>query len=209
MVNYLYFVVFFSPFYGYHQQDHQFLKIYLYNPTFVKRCANLLQNGAILGRIYQPYESHVPFILQFLIDFNLYGMSFLYVPTSVIKYRQNIADGTEIDETLTNIDKSQVLDKKFERMTTSKREIDITAAFILNRFQISFQANAEHANPGIAFIWNDERGRRQQMNDEVSYKKEIKMPKKINKKKLFSTLIGTATCCSTRTISVAISMCAN
>lgn len=55
---------------------------------FVRRAANLLQNGAILNKIHQPHESHLPYLLQFLIDFNLYGMSFLHVPADVVRYRR-------------------------------------------------------------------------------------------------------------------------
>lgn len=68
--------------------EHQYLKIYLYNPMLIKRAASLFQNGAILGKIFQPHESHVPYVLQFLIDYNLYGMSFLYVPSEVVRFRQ-------------------------------------------------------------------------------------------------------------------------
>lgn len=77
-----------SPFYGYHQNEHRFLKIYFYNPLFIRRAANLLQNGAILNKIHQPHESHLPYLLQFFIDFNLYGMSFLHVPAEVVRYRR-------------------------------------------------------------------------------------------------------------------------
>lgn len=78
------------PFYGYHKSEHLYLKIYMYNPAFIKRAANLLQNGAILGRVNQPHESHLPYILQFLIDYNLYGMSFLHAPKAMVFHRQNI-----------------------------------------------------------------------------------------------------------------------
>lgn len=161
----------FSPFYGYHRQEHQYLKIFLFNPAMVRRTANLLQNGAILNRVYQPHESHLPYILQFMIDYNLYGMSFLYVPSTVIRYRQVVlADENEICESPMQSDTSgrQWLDKSVERMTTSANEIDVQAIFILNRFQIAINENAEHANPGIAFIWSDERGRRNKMNGKVS-----------------------------------------
>lgn len=142
----------------------------------VRRTANLLQNGAILNRVYQPHESHLPYILQFMIDYNLYGMSFLYVPTTVIRYRQ-VQSAASDDENIMLFDSPlqsdtdngrQWLDKKIERMSTSANEIDIEATFILNRFQIALHENAEHANPGIAFIWNDERGRRSKMNGKVS-----------------------------------------
>lgn len=165
--RYIYFYFFFpfSPFYGYHRYEHQFLKIFLYNPAFINRAANLLQNGAILNRVYQPHESHLPFILQFLIDYNLYGMSFLHVPKSIVKYRQQ---NSTIDESLpVNLRAEQILDKKIERMSVSKHEIDVIASFILNRLQIDLNTNSEHANPGIAFIWNDEKARRNKNGDKM------------------------------------------
>lgn len=175
----IYNLFFFSrPFYGYHSTEHKFLKIFLYNPAFIKRAANLLQNGAILGRIYQPHESHVPFILQFMIDYNLYGMSFLHVPSKLVRYRQKSRDAsnefsingnTEMDdEILQMIDQTQILDRKIDRMSTSKQEVDINATVILNRLQISMSdEDSEHANPGIAFLWSDERGRRSKMDGTV------------------------------------------
>ncbi|XP_050494213.1 DNA polymerase zeta catalytic subunit isoform X4 [Bombus huntii] len=62
------------PFYGYHEKEHLFLKIYFYNPAMIKRAADLLQNGVIFGQSLQPHEAHIPFILQFMIDYNLYAI---------------------------------------------------------------------------------------------------------------------------------------
>lgn len=54
-------------------------------------------------------------------------------------------------------------------MSTSKQEIDIRAAVILNGFQIPMNGEEnEHANPGIAFLWSDERERRKKMDGTVS-----------------------------------------
>lgn len=78
-----------SPFYGYHPKAHQFLKIYLYNPGLIRRVGSLLQSGAILGRVFQAHETHVPFVLQFMIDYNLYGMSSLHCPADHLRYRRS------------------------------------------------------------------------------------------------------------------------
>lgn len=158
------------------------MKIFLYNPTFVRRAANLLQNGAILSRIFQPHESHVSYILQFMIDYNLYGMSFLHVPVKLVRYRQrshnrlnnlNLKNDSSADvdrDLLEMIHPNQILDAKIERISTSKQEIDLDSAFILNRLQIASSDDSnEHANPGIAFLWRDERGRRSQMSGDVSF----------------------------------------
>lgn len=60
----------------------------------------------------------------------------------------------------------RLLDRKVEKLTVSKKEIDILAAFILNRsYMAAVNETVEHANPGIAFIWSDERARRSQMAD--------------------------------------------
>ncbi|XP_048236258.1 DNA polymerase zeta catalytic subunit isoform X2 [Ricinus communis] len=75
-------------FYGYHSSEELFFKIYLYYPHDVSRAANLLLGGAILDKSLQPHEAHIPFILQFLIDYNLYGMS--HVHLSKIKFRHPV-----------------------------------------------------------------------------------------------------------------------
>jgi DNA polymerase zeta len=47
----------------------------------------LFQSGAILNKIYQPHEAHVPFILQFMIDYNLYGMNLVNLEN--VKFRRD------------------------------------------------------------------------------------------------------------------------
>ncbi|XP_065619817.1 DNA polymerase zeta catalytic subunit [Quercus suber] len=55
-------------FYGYHSSEELFVKIHLYYPHDVSRAAKLLLGGAVLDGSLQPYESHIPFILQFLVN---------------------------------------------------------------------------------------------------------------------------------------------
>ncbi|XP_021898705.1 DNA polymerase zeta catalytic subunit-like [Carica papaya] len=75
-------------FYGYHGSEELFVKIYLYYPHDVARAASLLLGGSVLDKSLQPYESHIPFILQFLIDYNLYGMGYIHL--SHIKFRHPV-----------------------------------------------------------------------------------------------------------------------
>lgn len=116
-----------------------------------------------------------------MIDYNLYGMSLLHIPNKLVRYRQqsraannefSISGDVECDdEILRNVEPNQILDRKIDRMSTSKQEIDFSAAVTLNRFQISMtEEENEHANPGIAFLWSDERGRRNKMDGTVSGK---------------------------------------
>uniref|UniRef100_A0A1Q3FV46 DNA polymerase zeta catalytic subunit n=3 Tax=Culex TaxID=53527 RepID=A0A1Q3FV46_CULTA len=129
------------PIYGYHRKEHQFFKIYLYNPYFIRKATNLLMNGVIMSRVFQTYETHVPYILQFFIDYNLYGMSLMNVPTAAVRER---GDG----------------EGQLAKISTSEYEVDILAVDILNRATMEEEKRSEYANPGIASIWNDEQARR-------------------------------------------------
>ncbi|ALC40814.1 mus205 [Drosophila busckii] len=149
------------PFYGYHRAEHQFFKIYMFNPRFVRRAANLLQSGAILNRNFNPHESHVPYILQFMIDYNLYGMSYLHVPLEVVKFRRS---NEEEVLAYANVKPQQLLDPNLvKKVACSALELDINSNFILNRFQLVTKSNATHTNPGIEAIWHDEHVRRQKL----------------------------------------------
>ncbi|XP_078160009.1 recovery protein 3 isoform X2 [Carex rostrata] len=76
--------------YGFFPKEELFMKIYLYYPHDVSRASTLLLSGAIMSRQFQPYESHIPYLLQFLVDYNLYGMSHIHV--SNMKFRPPIPD---------------------------------------------------------------------------------------------------------------------
>ncbi|XP_026835278.1 DNA polymerase zeta catalytic subunit isoform X1 [Drosophila erecta] len=149
------------PFYGYHRMEHQFLKIYMFNPRFVRRAANLLQSGAILSKNFSPHESHVPYILQFMIDYNLYGMSYVHVPLEVLKFRRS-----HDDEVIpyANVKPAQLLDIiSVKKVACSALEVDVSSNFILNRFQLVAKSKSSQTNPGIEAIWNDEKLRREKL----------------------------------------------
>lgn len=74
------------PFYGYHVGYSVFLKIYLFNPDFETRIVDLMRSGAIMGTRFQPFESHIPFRLQFFVDFNLYGMGWLELEEALLRH---------------------------------------------------------------------------------------------------------------------------
>ncbi|MED6120140.1 hypothetical protein PIB30_018351, partial [Stylosanthes scabra] len=48
--------------------------------------------GAVLDKCLQPHESHIPYILQFLVDYNLYGMGHLHL--TKMKFRHPIPDSS-------------------------------------------------------------------------------------------------------------------
>ncbi|KAG2647414.1 hypothetical protein PVAP13_2KG571100 [Panicum virgatum] len=76
--------------YGYHASEELFMKIYLYYPREVSRAATLLLSGAVFNRAFQPYESHIPYLLHFLVDYNLYGMGHIHVKD--FKFRPPLPD---------------------------------------------------------------------------------------------------------------------
>ncbi|OAA63304.1 DNA polymerase zeta catalytic [Niveomyces insectorum RCEF 264] len=62
------------PFYGFHVGFQLYLKIYLFDPALMTRVAELLRQGRVASiPKLQPHESHIPFLLQFMTDYNLYG----------------------------------------------------------------------------------------------------------------------------------------
>jgi hypothetical protein len=73
------------PFYGYHADEQLFLKIYVYDPRAVAKVASLLQSGVVLDCRFQPYESHIPYLLQAFVDASMSGMDFLHL--SFAKFR--------------------------------------------------------------------------------------------------------------------------
>ncbi|XP_052534533.1 DNA polymerase zeta catalytic subunit [Tympanuchus pallidicinctus] len=164
------------PFYGYHEKERQFMKIYLYNPAMVKRVCELLQGGAIMNKSYQPHEAHIPYLLQLFIDYNLYGMNLINL--AAVKFRKarrksdtsggskhhrinsaansNSASFIEWEED--EIPSSLML-KGVEPQSTCELEVDAVAADILNQLDIEAQIGR---NPGLQAIWDDEKQRRRE-----------------------------------------------
>ncbi|KAG7257685.1 hypothetical protein CRUP_038023 [Coryphaenoides rupestris] len=137
------------PFYGYHANEKQFMKVFLYNPQMVKRwgCVRLLSGGAVMNRVYQPHEGHIPFLLQVFIDYNLYGMNLLHI--AALKFRTRLRGQGSL-----------VLDG-VQRQSTCELEADAVATDILNRLEIESQMGR---NPGLQAIWEDEKQRRRANN---------------------------------------------
>ncbi|XP_012150991.1 DNA polymerase zeta catalytic subunit isoform X2 [Megachile rotundata] len=144
------------PLYGYHEKEHLFFKIYFYNPAMIKRAADLLQNGTILNQSFQPHEAHIPFILQFMIDYNLYGMSLINLKH--VKFRHSMhTESKESESFLSLSDSQKYLPVSVMRQSTCTLEVDAQSTEILNREDLQ---NGFDLNPGIAAIWNEEKCRR-------------------------------------------------
>lgn len=116
------------------------------------RLADLFRAGQILGRAYQPYESHVPYLLQFMIDYNLYGCGTVRsasvdfripLPPRRAKDIRSSSFDTSLASTRSlhghsylsnaNIPSSRVLGDDFLKRSHSPLEIDLAAGTLLNR----------------------------------------------------------------------------
>ncbi|GAA5949875.1 hypothetical protein JCM3765_007720 [Sporobolomyces pararoseus] len=73
------------PFYGYHVGYRTFLKIYMVHPTHKTRLSQCLRSGAVLGTEFDVFEDHIPFLLQFMLDSNLYGCGWVEVGECLLR----------------------------------------------------------------------------------------------------------------------------
>ncbi|XP_049954261.1 DNA polymerase zeta catalytic subunit [Schistocerca serialis cubense] len=140
------------PFYGYHTKESQYLKIYFYNPNIIRKAVELLQNGAVLNKIFQPHEAHIPFILQFMIDYKLHGMSFVSV--SQVKFRRESSLDVPVRE-------EDWLQENVKKLSTCRIEGDIQGCHIIAPSQ---SADQRSINPGLNAIWEEEKQRRRDEN---------------------------------------------
>jgi len=176
-----------KAFYGYHPEEEEFLKIYLFNPNTSKKLAELLLAGAIMNRSFQPHETHIPFLLQFFIDYNLYGMNFAHL--SFVQFRPFLEAETSpyacLVDSLTEMQTQRSSQPGWwtaastparfmlrqdspmaKRHGRCELEADAVAVDIMNRKEL--EVNAAGENPGLAALWEDEKARRRN-NQESSF----------------------------------------
>lgn len=166
------------PFYGFHVGYRFFLKIYMFNPIVMTRLADLLQQGVVMKRKFQPYEAHLQYLLQFMCDYNLYGCD--YLESSKVKFRSPVPQHDEDDEPSLHIWHSQSIsrdsitdDYTLPRSSHCSIEVDICVQDILNRQAVKERPlhhdfiEKDHPVPAsmklvhsMAGLWKDETKRR-------------------------------------------------
>ncbi|KAK3066169.1 DNA polymerase zeta, partial [Teratosphaeriaceae sp. CCFEE 6253] len=132
------------PFFGYHVGYSYYLKVYILNPAHMTRFTDLLQQGAIMARAFQPYEAHLQYLLQAMCDYNLYGCAYIEVQEEDIGWRgpvptQDAAEEHDVGHLWHNgsISEDQILDAQtWPRQSHCQLEIDIRVEDILNRHEI-------------------------------------------------------------------------
>ncbi|KAH6688853.1 DNA polymerase family B [Plectosphaerella plurivora] len=165
------------PFYGFHVGYKYFLKIYMSNPIVMTRLADLLQQGVIMKRTFQPYEAHLQFLLQFMTDFNLYGCDYLDASTAFFRGPiPSHADEENADHLWHDRSIPARLvtdDMRLPRVSHCSIEVDISVQDILNRKTIKERrlhhdfVERKHPLPSdmklvdsMAGLWKDETRRR-------------------------------------------------
>lgn len=166
------------PFYGFHVGYRFFLKIYMFNPIVMTRLADLLQQGVIMKRHFQPYEAHLQYLLQFMCDFNLYGCD--YLESSKTSFRSPVPRYDANDNNSMHIWHSQSIPRDnitdeygLPRVSHCSIEVDICVQDIMNRKAVKERklhhdfTEKEHPVPAnmklvhsMAGLWKDESRRR-------------------------------------------------
>lgn len=165
------------PFYGYNVGYKIFLKVYLLNPLHMTRFADLLYQGAIMNRVFQPYESHLQYLLQWMCDYNLYGCA--YIDCRKVQFRSPVPDSNEIDTMThkwhdTSIPPNLVTNSdQYPRQSHCTLEVDVCVQDILNRYEVhprlihhdflerfNLPSPDDKFVPSMAGLWRDETRRR-------------------------------------------------
>jgi DNA polymerase zeta len=165
------------PFYGFHVGYRYYLKIYMLNPMVMTRLADLLRQGVIMKKVFQPFEAHLQYLLQFMADYNLYGCG--YIDCSKVSFRSPVPNYEELGNTShlwhdRSIPSELVTgENELPRVSHCSIEVDICLQDILNRKDIKARPLhhdfIERLNPlapdeklvhSMAGLWRDETRRR-------------------------------------------------
>ncbi|EOA81418.1 DNA polymerase zeta [Exserohilum turcicum] len=167
------------PFFGYNVGYKVFLKVYMLNPMHMTRFADLLHQGAILNRVFQPYESHLQYLLQWMCDYNLYGCD--YINCAKVQFRGPVPDSDEVDITVHRWHDASIPDEfmadedQYPRQSHCTLEVDICVQDILNRHELQYrpihhdflERSSQMLHnpddkfvPSMAGLWRDETRRR-------------------------------------------------
>ncbi|KAJ2495941.1 DNA polymerase zeta [Coemansia sp. RSA 1972] len=173
------------PFYGHSFGYQPFFRIQFANASILSRASSLLASGAVMGQKFDIYESHLSYTLQFLVDYNLYGMSWMNLDG--VRFRSLLPSeaSTDCEHAITNssvapehrwvpkdVPDYLVNPAPPVRTSTCELEADVTAANIINRRRVrqrhihhrrheaDIDTHFERLVPSLDAIWADENKRR-------------------------------------------------
>ena len=162
-------------FYGLHEVDEPFAKVYLLHPHRKRSIADLLRRGAVGGQQREVFESHVPYIQQFFIDHDLRGMGYLLAASFTC--RCNLVNEYVACAEHWLDDRAREAHLPQGRTSRCDFEASVLAADVVkNAHGVGFQSQSqsqsasgaaneppkskreiEITNPGLAALWQEER----------------------------------------------------
>ncbi|SNX82906.1 probable catalytic subunit of DNA polymerase zeta UPR-1 [Melanopsichium pennsylvanicum] len=172
-------------FYGYHVGYSYFLKISFVDPSHNYRLAAILESGGVMKTVFQPFEVHIRYQLQFMLDYNVFGCD--YLDLDDVRFRLPIPKGSTVasdnDSPLeyrnkiwnrNSIPYAHVQAEDVHRGTHCELEADASAPWIINRrrlkqrdlhcdFDETYSSSSESQNilvPSLSGLWEDEKARR-------------------------------------------------
>lgn len=165
------------PFYGYSVGYRLFLKVYLFNPLHMTRLADLLHQGAIMKRSFQPYEGHLQYLAQWMCDYNLFGCA--YINCEKYKFRGPVPEWQDMESMRhrwhsRSIGSEDISDPNIvPRQSYCSIEVDVRVEDIINRRDVQQRdlhhdfverlrplAPEDKLVQSMAGLWKDETRRR-------------------------------------------------
>ena len=147
------------------------------DPMVMTRLADILRLGAVMRRVFQPYEAHLQYLLQWMADYNLYGCG--YIDCKKVTFRSPVPIYEELDDVFhlwhdRSVPDELVTDESvLPRVSHCSIEVDICVQDILNRRDVKPRllhhdfierlhplAPDEKLVQSMAGLWKDETLRR-------------------------------------------------
>ncbi|PWY98545.1 putative catalytic subunit of DNA polymerase zeta UPR-1 [Testicularia cyperi] len=171
-------------FYGYHVGYSYFLKISFIDPAHNYRLAAILESGGVMKTVFQPFEIHIRYQLQFMLDYNIFGCDFIDLDD--VRFRLPVPEGDDIATDASSplefrdkrwnrnsIPYTNLQSEGVHRGTHCEIEVDASAPWIINRRKLHARnlhgEFDEHLRtpdvdtklvPSLRGLWEDERARR-------------------------------------------------
>ncbi|ETO12875.1 DNA polymerase zeta catalytic subunit [Reticulomyxa filosa] len=120
-------------FYGHYNTLEPFIKITCIHPSHVKWIAHVCSKKYIKNCVFQCYESHIPYLLHFLIDHNLFGMNSVHLQHWWVRQPLTLSGSSLHDQMAPT---SRILSNNVPRQSYCEFEIDALASNILNVQQL-------------------------------------------------------------------------
>eukprot|EP00178_Gracilaria_changii_P009222 TRINITY_DN270_c0_g1_i3.p1 TRINITY_DN270_c0_g1~~TRINITY_DN270_c0_g1_i3.p1 ORF type:complete len:1690 (-),score=200.37 TRINITY_DN270_c0_g1_i3:4125-9194(-) len=160
--------------YGYQSAPSPFVQIFVYQPTTVQRIATIIAQKALSEHLIShnplPYAAHIPFVLQFLSDFSLAGMDYIYL--SHVRFRVPLPKAPQHSDVLQHYNGPlesrlfynglQVTNNNLlwpfsvPKRSTCTLEMDATASQIMNAMPKNHEAY-NFTSRTLAVLWEEER----------------------------------------------------